>query len=284
MVALLEKTDYTVKTAHRARGATSPYSAPVQLRSNSANRIEFRRFTYDNRRRLESCSRDPIGFEGSRFNLTTYVRGRPTKLVDPFGLLDSTIDPKTPVDSDCGKLSLAWEVSSNNEVDESLVVQKICFEIMVIECLRTNGCCKGFRRSSCNICYYEVLIDRLKENAVGVRGKTIDDWQISMPIYSQGCGTKGSILITSEIRSYSLTARKDFPYPLIGQPGGPKVFYDCELGLKHLRIQGNEESSSAEPSWWSLSGSSIFRFARLNWNCCTDPNKVGPPYYTGNSH
>jgi hypothetical protein len=82
MVALLEKTDYTFKTAHRARGATSTPVAPVQLRSKSANCIEFRRNTYDNRRRLESCSRDPIGYNDGKNLYRTYFVNY---LVDPAG-------------------------------------------------------------------------------------------------------------------------------------------------------------------------------------------------------
>ena len=86
MVALIEKLDNIPKTAHRARGATSPASAPVQLRSNSLSRIEFRRNNYDNRRRLGSCSRDPIGYRAQDPNLSCFVYSRPLVLWDPSGL------------------------------------------------------------------------------------------------------------------------------------------------------------------------------------------------------
>ena len=42
--------------------------------------------TYDSQTRLESCSRDPIGYDGSPWNLYEYVNGNPINLLDPFGL------------------------------------------------------------------------------------------------------------------------------------------------------------------------------------------------------
>jgi len=37
------------------------------------------------RTRLGSCSRDPIGYEGSPWNLKEYVGGQPTSFLDPYG-------------------------------------------------------------------------------------------------------------------------------------------------------------------------------------------------------
>ena len=42
--------------------------------------------TYESCTRLESCSRDPIGYEGSEWNLYEYVSSNPLESTDPFGL------------------------------------------------------------------------------------------------------------------------------------------------------------------------------------------------------
>lgn len=55
--------------------------------------------TYESRGRLESCSRDPIGFEGSPWGLYEYVRSRPSVLRDPTGLIppgNGPLDPTKP--------------------------------------------------------------------------------------------------------------------------------------------------------------------------------------------
>ncbi|TWU25386.1 hypothetical protein Pla52o_16870 [Novipirellula galeiformis] len=41
---------------------------------------------YDSCRRLESCSKYPIGFEGSRWNLFEGLDGNPLRFLDPYGL------------------------------------------------------------------------------------------------------------------------------------------------------------------------------------------------------
>jgi len=51
----------------------------------SLNRVEIRQVIYDSRIRLESFSRDPIGFEGSGSNLYEYVEGSPLDRADPTG-------------------------------------------------------------------------------------------------------------------------------------------------------------------------------------------------------
>ena len=53
---------------------------------NSLNRIEMRLSIYESRDRLESFSRDPIGFEGSPYNLYEYVESNPLVGTDPLGL------------------------------------------------------------------------------------------------------------------------------------------------------------------------------------------------------
>ena len=58
-----------------------------RFRSNSTTSCRVKRTcTYDSQTRLESCSRDPIGYEGSPWNLYEYVSGSPTANFDPTGL------------------------------------------------------------------------------------------------------------------------------------------------------------------------------------------------------
>jgi hypothetical protein len=51
----------------------------------SLNRVEIRQVIYDSRIRLESFSRDPIGFKGSEWNLYEYCESCPLVNLDPSG-------------------------------------------------------------------------------------------------------------------------------------------------------------------------------------------------------
>jgi len=53
--------------------------------SNSLNRIEIQLSIYESCDRLESLSRDPIGYKGSEWNLYEYVNANPLVKVDPTG-------------------------------------------------------------------------------------------------------------------------------------------------------------------------------------------------------
>ena len=55
--------------------------------SKSSEPSQLAPSTYDECERLESCSRDPIGFYGGYWNIYSYVRGTPTVTNDPFGWL-----------------------------------------------------------------------------------------------------------------------------------------------------------------------------------------------------
>jgi hypothetical protein len=86
MVALLDKSPLPPKTALRARGDILHLVAPVRARHNSSNRTEFHRFTYVTVFRLESCAKDPIGYEGGDTNVYAFVYSQPTRMLDPSGL------------------------------------------------------------------------------------------------------------------------------------------------------------------------------------------------------
>ena len=84
MVALLDKSPLTSQTALRARGATSRLESRRAIALKYRNRIELGRSTYDARRRLGSCSKEPIGYVDA-WNLYGYVANNPTEVIDPYG-------------------------------------------------------------------------------------------------------------------------------------------------------------------------------------------------------
>jgi len=51
----------------------------------SAKRTSKPTCIYESRRRLESCSRDPIGYDGSKWNLFEFVNGQPLLSLDSTG-------------------------------------------------------------------------------------------------------------------------------------------------------------------------------------------------------
>ena len=71
--------------AHTRGGDRSHASAAFSCTSSTTCRAK-RTCTYENRTRLESCSRDPIGYEGSPWNLYSIGGSRPANIVDPYGL------------------------------------------------------------------------------------------------------------------------------------------------------------------------------------------------------
>src|SRR6056297_1899366 len=66
--------------AHRRRCmlATTRYDSSTPCRTE-------RHFKADRCKRLGSRSRDPIGYEGSRWSLLEYVNGSPLNRIDPTG-------------------------------------------------------------------------------------------------------------------------------------------------------------------------------------------------------
>ena len=74
------------KPLSRVRGNSAMPSCRVRS-FNSLNRIEIGLSIYESSDRLESFSRDPIGYEGSEWNLYEYCHNSPLANVDPDGEL-----------------------------------------------------------------------------------------------------------------------------------------------------------------------------------------------------
>ena len=75
----------TTKNCTRARARSLGVNTRRACLETTAKRTSKPTCTYDNRRRLESCSKDPIGFLGKSESLYAYVVGKPLSLVDPDG-------------------------------------------------------------------------------------------------------------------------------------------------------------------------------------------------------
>ncbi len=86
MVALLDKSPLPLKTALRARGATSLFESRRATALKSRNCIELERFTYDACDRLGSCSNE-LGRYAVGPHVYVYSAGRPIVSTDPSGLI-----------------------------------------------------------------------------------------------------------------------------------------------------------------------------------------------------
>ena len=215
---------------------------------------------------LGSFSQDPIGFAGG-MNFYRSLRNSPLLLVDALGAVESTVRGVGEA-GNCGVVSLDWNVRAGDS--ERFVVQRICFGFNVTYCGKKDGCYKGVLRDACKICYYELLLDRLRSE--GERNLSIDEWRYAparptKPVEAQ-CGTRGTITISSEVRGFGWDANVS-----LGERGGQKKFYKCD----NNSIQGSSESSDDTnvPDWWNSSNSSIFTFATMTWDCCKNPHQRG---------
>ncbi|MDZ4850157.1 MAG: hypothetical protein SGI77_12805, partial [Pirellulaceae bacterium] len=86
----------------------------------SFNRIEIRLWIYESCIRLESLSRDPVGYKGSRFNLYEYVDSMPTIKTDPLGrrgivvaCCSVCVGTVTYIAADCADVCQQWPIGGN---------------------------------------------------------------------------------------------------------------------------------------------------------------------------
>lgn len=86
MVALLKPSETLPKTSPRARAHFRSCMLPASgdFKSNADGHL--RGSLYGEGGQLGSCSRDPIGFEGSPWNCYEFLRGSPANELDPSGL------------------------------------------------------------------------------------------------------------------------------------------------------------------------------------------------------
>ena len=86
MVALAGKTDFSFEAPLREHAQNHRCKSRVSSCSKSSKQGNLRAANYDEFSQLESCSKDPIGFQAGSPSLFGYVRSSPINLVDPASL------------------------------------------------------------------------------------------------------------------------------------------------------------------------------------------------------
>jgi hypothetical protein len=87
MVAIADRAQKIPFTpAPGARGQRGHSGCSQNFCSNPSDKRPFQRPSPSQQSRLGSCSRDPVGYQGSPWNLYEYVGGRPLVGMDPMGL------------------------------------------------------------------------------------------------------------------------------------------------------------------------------------------------------
>jgi hypothetical protein len=86
MVALTNITADFPQTALRGRAQNHRYRLGAEHCSKFISQANLRKATYGECKRLGSCSKDPIGFEGGAICVYEFVSGRALAEVDPSGL------------------------------------------------------------------------------------------------------------------------------------------------------------------------------------------------------
>jgi hypothetical protein len=98
MVAIADRAQTIPSTpAPRARGQRGRSGWRQNFRGNPSDKRPFQRPSPSQQSRLGSCSRDPVGYEGSEWNLYEYVGGRPTVAMDPSGRFDVLVPGSDPL-------------------------------------------------------------------------------------------------------------------------------------------------------------------------------------------
>jgi hypothetical protein len=93
MVALTNNSATLFPSPIRVRAQDHRYRFGAKHCSKSNSRASLRESTYDECDRSESCSRDPMSYWGSPFNIYEYADGAPTNVSDPSGLACVGKDP-----------------------------------------------------------------------------------------------------------------------------------------------------------------------------------------------
>ena len=96
MVAFAEITEAYAHSPPRARGQDRRRTCGDSLRRQPNESIEPRTTNYAGHARLGTCSRDPIGYEGSEWNLYAYCDSQPLTRLDPTGLFSPPPIPAAP--------------------------------------------------------------------------------------------------------------------------------------------------------------------------------------------
>jgi hypothetical protein len=119
MVAFAKTSDSTLKTTPRARGQHRTYTSRPSPCFNSSTQANLRTATHKKRKRLGSCSKDPIGFVGGLSHYK-YSEGTPLSSVDSYGTNSCKVKSATAfkIVDDCGVLpGLGYGFSFTSEFE-----------------------------------------------------------------------------------------------------------------------------------------------------------------------
>ncbi len=143
MVALLENSLSTSKTALRARGATSSFTSRRATALKSRNRTELGVFTYDARDRLGSCSKEGNLARGRSLALFTgyipYSYSEPVLTIDPSGNVRVVLEPVaqdlTPFHPCKTGGRYSWGLGLDVPSPEAgWIIQRVCIECGYQKC------------------------------------------------------------------------------------------------------------------------------------------------------
>ena len=87
MVALLSTSESFVRNPLHARGPVRPFAPTAFNRSKPKPQADLNQSTEPRDAQLVSCSRDPIEYDASEWNLHAYVSGNSLTKQDPMGLM-----------------------------------------------------------------------------------------------------------------------------------------------------------------------------------------------------
>jgi hypothetical protein len=93
MVAFAKTSDSTLKTSPRARGQHRTCTSRPSPCFNSSTQANLRSATHKKRKRLGSCSKDPIGFPDGPSSYRAYFVG---KAMDPLGTICTSFNSAIP--------------------------------------------------------------------------------------------------------------------------------------------------------------------------------------------
>ena len=198
------------------------------------------------------CGRDPIGY---REGWALYRHYLGMSRTDPSGLLSAD-----PISSNpgCGSFEVNWKVRGDGILVVGVVVQGICFSLSVTRCdIERKDClieCVARKAKTGRVCYLERLINNEDGQS------NTDRW--SPPSFRSGsCGSKGTVAISAEIRTFMASDLSDVPF------SGGDTLHD--VGPWNIRGRDTMPFSGDGPDWWKHKHvSSMKSFAYAAWNCC----------------
>jgi hypothetical protein len=277
MVALVDNSPLPSKTALRARGATSPSEPRRATALKSRNCTEFRRFSYGACRRLESCSKDPIGYDSEETSLFVYVSSAPTVLLDPSGQLEIVVTGRGHTAGGCGStVSRNWFFTLRGKkiCEEGYLIQKVTVTCKQQECDACNGVC-GKEISGGTFSYFEAWY--VKGTTVQHKRSHTDRANMDPP--RQSCG---SYTQTGEIRFYCIADTGNLGK--LDTPGdwdiGTKFGEDAGCGTGAGGLPSTDDP--AKTKFWKENPengvASATRDFSVNWNCC-DRTEVNDEFH-----